>query len=261
MKICLLYVIVLVVVRGYAYYAPQTGRWMSREPIGEEEEVNLYRFCGNNPLLYFDLFGLKKWIMIYYDRDTDASFRRAAETAKREVEAGPSFDSKCDEVLLFAVGNAGKFEETWKTVKNKTSGDDPKLKIQEVHLFTHSGPGVIFMQYGTMLAPAIKALPRLNWMPDGRIVCHGCNSGVCDQNGNSVAGSFADGQYVISEGQTGFSQFSERPDRRTCFSRVGPDSQTVYLWSYGDGGHDWTFGTARPSKEFKHVSGLGMFLW
>ena len=42
----------------------------------------------------------------------------------------------------------------------------------------------------------------------------------------------------------------EREDRRTIFTRVGSDSQTVYLWSYGDGGQSRTFGDARPPRQF-----------
>jgi uncharacterized protein RhaS with RHS repeats len=45
---------------GYRYYDPQTGRWPSRDPIGERGGVNLYGFVGNDGLNYFDLFGLEK---------------------------------------------------------------------------------------------------------------------------------------------------------------------------------------------------------
>ena len=73
---------------------------------------------------------------------------------------------------------------------------------------------------------------------------------VGDEDGNSVAKSLAIGQGVPSQGQTGFAQFSENANRRTGFTRVGADSQDVYLWSYGDGGPSWTFGTARvPQTE------------
>ena len=60
--------------------------------------------------------------------------------------------------------------------------------------------------------------------------------------------SLAAGQGVQSLGQTGFAQFSENPNRRTWFTRVDSDSQSVYLWSYGDGGPRWTFGEARAPQ-------------
>ena len=42
---------------GYRYYDPKTGRWPSRDPIGEEGGINLYGFLGNNGLSSIDLLG------------------------------------------------------------------------------------------------------------------------------------------------------------------------------------------------------------
>ena len=47
-----------VVYYGYRYYDPATGRWPSRDPIGERGGVNLYGFVGNSPTIWFDAFGL-----------------------------------------------------------------------------------------------------------------------------------------------------------------------------------------------------------
>jgi uncharacterized protein RhaS with RHS repeats len=43
---------------GYRYYDPVTGRWPSRDPIGEEGGLNLYGFCGNDSISQFDALGL-----------------------------------------------------------------------------------------------------------------------------------------------------------------------------------------------------------
>ena len=32
---------------GYRYYSPSLGRWISRDPMGEEGGFGLYRFCDN----------------------------------------------------------------------------------------------------------------------------------------------------------------------------------------------------------------------
>ncbi|MEW6296036.1 MAG: RHS repeat-associated core domain-containing protein [Candidatus Diapherotrites archaeon] len=43
---------------GYRYYVPALGRWLTRDPIGEEGGINLYEFVGNDPVNYIDTDGL-----------------------------------------------------------------------------------------------------------------------------------------------------------------------------------------------------------
>ena len=43
---------------AYRYYDPVTGRWPSRDPIGEMGGINLYGFVGNNAVNWLDLLGL-----------------------------------------------------------------------------------------------------------------------------------------------------------------------------------------------------------
>ena len=44
---------------GYRFYDPALGRWINRDPIGEEGGLNLYGFVYNNSIVYYDLLGLK----------------------------------------------------------------------------------------------------------------------------------------------------------------------------------------------------------
>lgn len=43
---------------GYRYYEPLTGRWPSRDPIGERGGLNLYGFVGNDGINSWDRLGL-----------------------------------------------------------------------------------------------------------------------------------------------------------------------------------------------------------
>jgi RHS repeat-associated protein len=38
-------------------YDPETGRWLSRDPIGEEGGINLYGYVGNDPVNWIDRIG------------------------------------------------------------------------------------------------------------------------------------------------------------------------------------------------------------
>jgi RHS repeat-associated protein len=43
---------------GRRYYDPVTGQWLSREPLGEDESLNLYAYCHNDPVNNVDRLGL-----------------------------------------------------------------------------------------------------------------------------------------------------------------------------------------------------------
>ncbi|MGE9269527.1 MAG: RHS repeat domain-containing protein, partial [Verrucomicrobiales bacterium] len=43
---------------GFRYYNPETGRWLSRDPIAERGGLNLYAFVGNNGVNWVDILGL-----------------------------------------------------------------------------------------------------------------------------------------------------------------------------------------------------------
>jgi RHS repeat-associated protein len=45
---------------GQRYYDPVSGQWLSREPLGESESLNLYAYCGNDPVNHVDVLGLAK---------------------------------------------------------------------------------------------------------------------------------------------------------------------------------------------------------
>ncbi len=48
---------------GFRYYSPERGRFLSRDPLGESASgVNLYAFCGNDPVNRRDLFGLCTYV-------------------------------------------------------------------------------------------------------------------------------------------------------------------------------------------------------
>ncbi len=51
---------------GLRYYNPSMGRWLSRDPIGENGGRNLYGFVSNSPLVYYDARGLA---LTQYTRD------------------------------------------------------------------------------------------------------------------------------------------------------------------------------------------------
>jgi len=52
---------------GFRYYVPETGRWASRDPIGERGGLNLYAFVGNDGVGQWDLLGLSYFRIVRFD--------------------------------------------------------------------------------------------------------------------------------------------------------------------------------------------------
>jgi RHS repeat-associated protein len=44
---------------GFRFYRPETGTWLSNDPIGISGGLNQYEFCGDNPVNYIDPLGLE----------------------------------------------------------------------------------------------------------------------------------------------------------------------------------------------------------
>ncbi|MBX3167522.1 MAG: RHS repeat-associated core domain-containing protein, partial [Candidatus Eremiobacteraeota bacterium] len=63
----------------YRAYDAANKRWISRDPLGEGVDYNLYRYCGNSPVNHTDPSGLDPWYK-------DPEFRKK--------KPGPDFMSK-----------------------------------------------------------------------------------------------------------------------------------------------------------------------
>ena len=142
------------------------------------------------------------------------------------------------------------FGVIWDDIHKMSYSDPTRNSIAAMHILTHSGPGRLFFKNSSADPSSLKALKKLNWGKYAQIVCHGCESGICDASRNSVAGLLAKSQGVPTLGQSGAAQFSTDINARTISSSIILFSSDVYLWSYGDGGHRHTFGEARPAIKF-----------
>ena len=83
---------------GRRYYDPVTGRWLSRDPIGEAGGLNLYGFVGNDPVNRIDPFGLQGVIgpsdsppSFGYSIDVFGNARRTETPQEREARIAERF--------------------------------------------------------------------------------------------------------------------------------------------------------------------------
>jgi RHS repeat-associated protein len=90
---------------GFRYYQPETGRWLSRDPIGERGGVNLYGFVKNNGVSRIDYLGL--FLDDFFD-DFGDLFGDESDEGNDIPNGGP--DGKSDFLHHYYHGNGADFD-------------------------------------------------------------------------------------------------------------------------------------------------------
>lgn len=68
----------------YRYYAPFIGNWLSPDPLGPVDGLNLYRFVHNNPVRFVDLDGLETF-RFHVDEKYQHLLTKNTEAARSEL--------------------------------------------------------------------------------------------------------------------------------------------------------------------------------
>jgi RHS repeat-associated protein len=96
---------------GYRFYGPESGRWLTRDPLGEAGGMNLYAFVGNNPVNWVDPFGLK----VINNSDNIVYYKPSEGETPRVIAPHTSFDGEQDGV---AVPCSPEKKKVFKSVKD-----------------------------------------------------------------------------------------------------------------------------------------------
>jgi insecticidal toxin complex protein TccC len=101
---------------GERYYAPWLQRWVSADPAGDVDGLNLYGFVGNNPLRYVDTAGLQRAESVIHeyskfikvlDTHTDRTLRQVHNVIHQENIAVEMFKNLVSETLSAVTSTAG----------------------------------------------------------------------------------------------------------------------------------------------------------
>ena len=112
------------------YYVPGLGRFLTQDPIGHQGGLNLYQYCGNNPLTRTDPDG----------KDWDAQ-RKALTLGGYEFTGGGILAS------LKTIVNAGMEQAAWWWPKGRVSSD----------------PGYAEAHYGWMGLETLLSMGASSW--------------------------------------------------------------------------------------------------
>ncbi|NRH20416.1 RHS repeat-associated core domain-containing protein [Candidatus Gracilibacteria bacterium] len=107
---------------GYYYlrartYSPDLGRFISRDPIGQNDQVNLYTYVANSPLKYVDRMGREK-ILILLGVDYDGE--------------EPIFDSKG---YITNVSDLSPTRQLFNTIKKQLDSENRKFDYKFIKNF------------------------------------------------------------------------------------------------------------------------------
>lgn len=108
---------------GARYYSPQLGRWISTDPGGLIDGLNVYGFVRNNPINFIDLIGMFPIRSYYID---DAGNRREIGAIGSVIYNG---DSKEEITSASFKGNPDGVILGWETVLENN------LKVQKLYAF------------------------------------------------------------------------------------------------------------------------------
>lgn len=111
---------------GYRYYQPWVGRWLSADPAGTVDGLNLYRMVRNNPISGYDINGL----MFRAVSKVLVSVGAAAATLAYESNKHANIESEPAQSSLNTFGN-DKIHNLNKDVIEKRNNFSVREKVKE----------------------------------------------------------------------------------------------------------------------------------
>lgn len=95
---------------GYRYYQPWVGRWLSADPAGTVDGLNLYRFCRNNPVTLVDEKGMAPSLK----KDVAKSISNAIKTIDKTQKVLKENKEAVEQVMTTFFGDtSSELKEKW----------------------------------------------------------------------------------------------------------------------------------------------------
>jgi len=90
---------------GHRYLDPITGQFLSRDPLGENESINLYQYCGGDPINRIDVLGLES-VPVYRNQIAQAMAQLGWTQHEHEVRSRALDSDLAAWFELFAAAEA-----------------------------------------------------------------------------------------------------------------------------------------------------------
>ena len=118
------------------YYDPNTGRFISQDPI--KDGNNWYAYCENNPVNRIDPLGLESYV--FYTTGKNSNFSSQAQWQKDRLE------NMGEKVIMIPVTDVKTFEDGW---NGMGMVDGKSVDINYVMIYTHGNHRSMIFESGS----------------------------------------------------------------------------------------------------------------
>ncbi|QSI03482.1 RHS repeat domain-containing protein [Treponema pedis] len=234
---------------GARYLDPKYSRWFTGDPalngyipqapVNDEAKkhnenlpgmggvfntVNLYvyHYAGNNPVKYVDPTGrttedgAEVTVIIYYNREEQIEFKKAAETAAKSY-------SNQDNTYLIGVYTADEFKSQWSWLNVYFEVNN--IEVDNMEIFCHGDAENLYFKGSNLSVGDVSFLDDFSFSKNAQMILHSCNSGTSD---SGISQAFANKENITVSGQTGYANFSSEFEKfRFIFF-----ASSIYLEAY-----------------------------
>jgi RHS repeat-associated protein len=176
---------------GHRYYDPATGRFINRDPIGYDGGINLYGYCGNNPVNGVDPAG-EDALIFWSSNFTDPDPKEREHWRDLANDYASSYDKDLGNIVsgdkAYVVGsdNGLTFADIQKAFQTHTN-------IDTIIYVGHAGAPAVYYRPHTGLYPKdVDKLDTTNVLPYATIELIGCDTaGTTARGQENIAQAFA----------------------------------------------------------------------
>lgn len=139
---------------GYRYYQPWAGRWLSSDPAGTVDGLNVFRMCRNNPVSMKDKDGrVAEWLDLAYPRKSFEVVNLMYKNNPTLKVYHQNFTEETKKILDEAEANELSLKELKPKIREKKSRDMKYTNAKLKNYAAHAG----FLNISSDEAPVFKS--------------------------------------------------------------------------------------------------------